>query len=149
MLKTCCIKLLYVRSDSVFKRDFFLHYYSLNFTSSSLLFPWGATKIFRVDRIQGFALIFIVCSEHDDWLAHLSNEIRFFFYCYFGGQEDGHDGEVRQGRQQPDSLRRPPDPNNPMEYCSRVPPPQQAAASAAVPPPTVMVPVGVLKREGK
>lgn len=64
------------------------------------------------------------------------------------GQEEGHDGEVRQGRQQPDSMRRPPDPNNPMEYCSRVPPPQQAAASAAVPPPTVMVPVGVLKREG-
>ncbi|KAG7172243.1 Zinc finger FYVE domain-containing protein 9-like [Homarus americanus] len=64
------------------------------------------------------------------------------------GQEDGHDGDMRQGRQQPDGQRRPPDPNNPMEYCSRVPPPQQVAASATVPPPTVMVPVGVLKREG-
>ena len=36
-----------------------------------------------------------------------------------------------------------------MEYCSRVPPPQQAAAAPPVPPPTVMVPVGVLKREGE
>ncbi|XP_076051266.1 smad anchor for receptor activation isoform X2 [Oratosquilla oratoria] len=41
---------------------------------------------------------------------------------------------------------KPPDPNNPMDYCSRVPPPQQAVPHA--PPPTVMVPVGVLKREG-
>ncbi|CAL4214579.1 unnamed protein product [Meganyctiphanes norvegica] len=39
-----------------------------------------------------------------------------------------------------------PDPNNPMDYCSRVPPAQQV--SAGQPPPTVMVPVGVLKREG-
>ncbi|XP_069952748.1 zinc finger FYVE domain-containing protein 16 isoform X3 [Cherax quadricarinatus] len=64
------------------------------------------------------------------------------------GQDDAHDREIRQSRQQSDSQRHPPDPNNPMEYCSRVPPPQQVAASAAIPPPTVMVPVGVLKREG-
>ncbi|XP_018018336.1 zinc finger FYVE domain-containing protein 16 [Hyalella azteca] len=38
-----------------------------------------------------------------------------------------------------------PDPNNPMEYCSRIPPPQQAGAAGENP--TVMVPVGVLKRE--
>nr|XP_045584492.1 uncharacterized protein LOC123746784 [Procambarus clarkii] len=76
------------------------------------------------------------------------NYIKSCCILTLGGQEDGHDGDARQGRQQPDSQRRPPDPNNPMEYCSRVPPPQQVAASAAVPPPTVMVPVGVLKREG-
>lgn len=39
-------------------------------------------------------------------------------------------------------------PNNPAEYCSTVPPPLQAAAAAALPTPTVMVPVGVLKKEG-
>ncbi|XP_078046416.1 smad anchor for receptor activation isoform X2 [Augochlora pura] len=44
-----------------------------------------------------------------------------------------------QGRQ--------PNPNNPMEYCSTIPPLQQLAGGLP-PPPTVMVPVGVLKREG-
>jgi len=42
---------------------------------------------------------------------------------------------------------RQPNPNNPMEYCSTIPPLQQLAGSLP-PPPTVMVPVGVLKREG-
>ncbi|GAB1600623.1 uncharacterized protein LOC115214902 isoform X1 [Argonauta hians] len=41
---------------------------------------------------------------------------------------------------------RSPNPNNPSEYCSTIPPLQQA--NAHVPMPTVMVPVGVLKREG-
>ncbi|XP_025160355.1 uncharacterized protein LOC105187269 isoform X2 [Harpegnathos saltator] len=40
-----------------------------------------------------------------------------------------------------------PNPNNPMEYCSTIPPLQQLAGGLP-PPPTVMVPVGVLKREG-
>ncbi|XP_015183485.1 PREDICTED: zinc finger FYVE domain-containing protein 9 isoform X2 [Polistes dominula] len=43
---------------------------------------------------------------------------------------------------------RPPNPNNPMEYCSTIPPLQQLAGGLPPPPPTVMVPVGVLKREG-
>lgn len=64
------------------------------------------------------------------------------------GLEDEPDASARSSRQSSDSHRRPPDPNNPMEYCSRVPPPQQVASTSAVPPPTVMVPVGVLKREG-
>lgn len=64
------------------------------------------------------------------------------------GLEDEPDAAARSSRQSSDSHRRPPDPNNPMEYCSRVPPPQQVASTSAVPPPTVMVPVGVLKREG-
>lgn len=34
-----------------------------------------------------------------------------------------------------------------MEYCSTIPPLQQLAGNLP-PPPTVMVPVGVLKREG-
>uniref|UniRef100_A0A6A7G1P4 Zinc finger FYVE domain-containing protein 16-like n=1 Tax=Hirondellea gigas TaxID=1518452 RepID=A0A6A7G1P4_9CRUS len=52
------------------------------------------------------------------------------------------------GYHQPQNSPRSPDPNNPMEYCSRVPPPQQGGAvDADGPAPTVMVPVGVLKRE--
>lgn len=39
-----------------------------------------------------------------------------------------------------------PNPNNPAEYCSTVSPLEQAGA--VVPPPSVMVPVGVLKRQG-
>lgn len=45
-------------------------------------------------------------------------------------------------------LGRQPNPNNPMEYCSTIPPLQQVAGSLHQPPPSVMVPVGVLKREG-
>lgn len=45
------------------------------------------------------------------------------------------------------SQERQPNPNNPMEYCSTIPPLQQLIGGLP-PPPTVMVPVGVLKREG-
>lgn len=41
---------------------------------------------------------------------------------------------------------RSPNPNNPSEYCSTIPPNQQVSSRSL--PPTVMVPVGVLKREG-
>lgn len=47
---------------------------------------------------------------------------------------------------------RPPNPSNPMEYCSTIPPLQQVAelggAASNQPPPSVMVPVGVLKHSG-
>jgi MAD (mothers against decapentaplegic) interacting protein len=46
-------------------------------------------------------------------------------------------------------LGRQPNPNNPMEYCSTIPPLEQAASVLRQPPPSVLVPVGVLKREGK
>lgn len=42
----------------------------------------------------------------------------------------------------------PPNPNNPMEYCSVIPPHQQVAQTNQASPISVMVPVGVLKREG-
>lgn len=45
-------------------------------------------------------------------------------------------------------LGRQPNPNNPMEYCSTIPPLEQAANVLRQPPPSVLVPVGVLKREG-
>ncbi|XP_066996678.2 zinc finger FYVE domain-containing protein 16 [Anabrus simplex] len=45
-------------------------------------------------------------------------------------------------------LGRQPNPNNPMEYCSTIPPLEQAASTSPQPVPSVMVPVGVLKREG-
>ncbi|KAL1117387.1 hypothetical protein AAG570_004713 [Ranatra chinensis] len=47
------------------------------------------------------------------------------------------------------SLGRQPNPNNPMEYCSTIPPLQQAATALLQPPPSVLVPTGVLKREGR
>ncbi|CAH1391923.1 unnamed protein product [Nezara viridula] len=47
------------------------------------------------------------------------------------------------------NLGRQPNPNNPMEYCSTIPPLQQAASTMNQPPPSVLVPTGVLKREGK
>ncbi|XP_036143333.1 uncharacterized protein LOC105832055 isoform X2 [Monomorium pharaonis] len=53
---------------------------------------------------------------------------------------DGNNVNSVQGGRQPN-------PNNPMEYCSTIPPLQQLAGGLP-PPPTVMVPVGVLKREG-
>lgn len=43
---------------------------------------------------------------------------------------------------------RSPNPNNPMEYCSVIPPHQQVASASTATPISVMVPVGVLKREG-
>lgn len=46
-----------------------------------------------------------------------------------------------------DMPARSPNPNNPMEYCSIIPPHQQVTSSASAPI-SVMVPVGVLKREG-
>jgi hypothetical protein len=46
-------------------------------------------------------------------------------------------------------LGRQPNPNNPMEYCSTIPPLEQAASVLRQPPPSVLVPVGVLKREGE
>ncbi|KAF4522111.1 hypothetical protein B566_EDAN012737 [Ephemera danica] len=49
----------------------------------------------------------------------------------------------------PQRLSRSPNPNNPMEYCSTIPPLQQAVGSRNQRPPSVMVPVGVLKREGE
>ncbi|XP_053966503.1 zinc finger FYVE domain-containing protein 9 [Anastrepha ludens] len=42
---------------------------------------------------------------------------------------------------------RSPNPNNPMEYCSTIPPYRQVSAQN-VQPPSVIVPVGVLKKEG-
>ncbi|XP_055857671.1 zinc finger FYVE domain-containing protein 9 isoform X2 [Episyrphus balteatus] len=41
-----------------------------------------------------------------------------------------------------------PNPNNPMEYCSKIPPYRQVNQQAISSYPTVIVPVGVLKKEG-
>lgn len=46
------------------------------------------------------------------------------------------------------TISRQPNPNNPMEYCSTIPPLEQAASAVPQPVPSVLVPVGVLKREG-
>ncbi|EEB15937.1 zinc finger protein FYVE domain-containing protein, putative [Pediculus humanus corporis] len=56
--------------------------------------------------------------------------------------------ELQNDEDSESSPRKRPNPNNPMEYCSTVPPPLQINSSGSQPPPSVMVPVGVLKREG-
>lgn len=48
----------------------------------------------------------------------------------------------------PSPMARSPNPNNPMEYCSVIPPHQQVNQQSTAAPISVMVPVGVLKREG-
>ena len=57
--------------------------------------------------------------------------------------------ELQNDEDSESSPRKRPNPNNPMEYCSTVPPPLQINSSGSQPPPSVMVPVGVLKREGE
>uniref|UniRef100_A0A0P4W5A0 FYVE-type domain-containing protein n=1 Tax=Scylla olivacea TaxID=85551 RepID=A0A0P4W5A0_SCYOL len=94
------------------------------------------------------------CCHHRAALPYMDHkEARVCTSCLQilqSSQDEGAEGsEGRWGSRGEGSSgpRRVPDPNNPMDYCSRVPPPQQAAAAPPVPPPTVMVPVGVLKRE--
>ena len=69
-------------------------------------------------------------------LNHTSNRLKFR-YCVtsVSDGEDGLSGATSY-----------PNPNNPMEYCSRIPPQQQVGEPSGIHP-TVMVPVGVLKRE--
>lgn len=88
---------------------------------------------------------------HLDMTTHTHTHYFFLSVSTTGQEEGGEGSDGRWGSRGEGTTppRRLPDPNNPMEYCSRVPPPQQAAAAPPVPPPTVMVPVGVLKREGK
>lgn len=73
-------------------------------------------------------------------LDYLETEARVCNKCY----------EILCGGDGADSPQRQPNPNNPMEYCSMVPPLQQVSSGSTVTqnPPTVMVPVGVLKRNG-
>ncbi|TRY74841.1 hypothetical protein TCAL_04497 [Tigriopus californicus] len=58
--------------------------------------------------------------------------------------------ESSPGSSSPTQPRAPPNPNNPMDYCSTVPPLEQARSSSSragpSETPSVMVPVGVLKR---
>lgn len=74
------------------------------------------------------------------WTVNVKCLIVFylFFICYLANLSS--ESKSPLGRQ--------PNPNNPMEYCSTIPPLQQAAGSLHQPPPSVLVPVGVLKREG-
>lgn len=70
----------------------------------------------------------LICFEH---LANSSDELNNSIGA-IGGNIRGTDR---------------PNPNNPMEYCSVIPPHQQVSNS--IPSPiSVMVPIGVLKREG-
>lgn len=90
-----------------------------------------------------------ICIQCDILLNSLSN-------IYHGeNDQDGtatgidvaSDIESNQDTSSPNMLRSP-NPNNPMEYCSTIPPLQQVGASSASAQISVMVPVGVLKRDG-
>ncbi|XP_075229394.1 smad anchor for receptor activation isoform X2 [Lycorma delicatula] len=76
-------------------------------------------------------------------LVFMEGEARVCQPCFsiLGKANSSSEGKSPLGRQ--------PNPNNPMEYCSTIPPLQQAAGSLHQPPPSVLVPVGVLKREGR
>lgn len=63
------------------------------------------------------------------------------------GELEPIDSAVDNGNLNNGMVRRP-NPNHPMEYCSTVPPLEQAAPFLSQPPPSVMVPIGVLKRQG-
>ncbi|XP_020295778.1 uncharacterized protein LOC109860825 [Pseudomyrmex gracilis] len=81
-----------------------------------------------------------VCAPCYQLLTKAENEHGINDWSTNYSSYSGHnDINSPQGRQ--------PNPNNPMEYCSTIPPLQQLAGGLP-PPPTVMVPVGVLKREG-
>lgn len=77
-------------------------------------------------------------------------EARVCTACERRLNKDGHDALNSPDDQYQSSDRPtiPPNPNNPMEYCSVIPPHQQVAQSSQASPISVMVPVGVLKREG-
>ncbi|XP_067213787.1 zinc finger FYVE domain-containing protein 16 isoform X4 [Linepithema humile] len=80
-----------------------------------------------------------VCVSCYDLLTKESEQGISDWSTEYNSHANCSDVNSSQGRQ--------PNPNNPMEYCSTIPPLQQLAGSLP-PPPTVMVPVGVLKREG-
>lgn len=70
-------------------------------------------------------------------------------FCFFLDTTASSSSEVSpENRSNPEaSQSRSLNPNNPMEYCSKIPPHQQVS-SPSNQPPSVMVPVGVLKRKG-
>ncbi|XP_043480801.1 zinc finger FYVE domain-containing protein 9 isoform X2 [Leptopilina heterotoma] len=80
-----------------------------------------------------------VCLPCYQLLIKAENEQESGDWSGYSNSASGPGINSPQGRQ--------PNPNNPMEYCSTIPPLQQLVGGLP-PPPTVMVPVGVLKREG-
>ncbi|XP_011198660.2 zinc finger FYVE domain-containing protein 9 [Bactrocera dorsalis] len=68
--------------------------------------------------------------------AGVDNEVASAVVANTNAAADQTEGQVRS-----------PNPNNPMEYCSTIPPYRQVDAQN-IQPPSVIVPVGVLKKEG-
>lgn len=96
-----------------------------------------------------------VCTQCDILLNNLSNGSTFNadgeqdgaatgidIASVIGGGQAAASGSSHSGSQTPN-------PNNPMEYCSTIPPHQQVGVAESLNNPiSVMVPVGVLKRDG-
>ncbi|KAF5280477.1 hypothetical protein FQA39_LY18058 [Lamprigera yunnana] len=89
------------------------------------------------------------CSNKKCKLEYLDSEARVCIKCYnILSKDTNNSGDVSPSSgNSPNHQCIPPNPNNPMEYCSMIPPLQQCGTSNQDPP-TVMVPVGVLKRKG-
>ncbi|XP_050521454.1 zinc finger FYVE domain-containing protein 9 isoform X2 [Daktulosphaira vitifoliae] len=81
------------------------------------------------------------CCNLRAYLTYMNNEVRVCQQCF-------NTLEKAQMKQQISTIKHP-NPNNPMEYCSTVPPLQQVGDSRNQPLPSVLVPVSVLKREGR
>ncbi|XP_039286923.1 uncharacterized protein LOC111051534 isoform X2 [Nilaparvata lugens] len=94
-------------------------------------------------RACGKVLCSKCCSMKAKLLFMEGEEARVCQRCYNILERDGPCDGARS------PLGRQPNPNNPMEYCSTIPPLQQVAGSLPQAPPSVLVPVGVLKREGR
>ncbi|XP_050440718.1 zinc finger FYVE domain-containing protein 9 [Adelges cooleyi] len=75
-------------------------------------------------------------------LSYMNNEGRVCQQCFSTLEK------VSLVKQKSATIKHP-NPNNPMEYCSTVPPLQQVGVSRNQPVPSVLVPVSVLKREGR
>ncbi|XP_037925366.1 LOW QUALITY PROTEIN: zinc finger FYVE domain-containing protein 9 [Hermetia illucens] len=104
-------------------------------------------------RACGLVLCSTCCSQKAklEFLGDI--EVRVCVQCHLILRErttgSNELGQVNMNINENAALNRSPNPNNPMEYCSVIPPHQQVTdAIASSNPISVMVPVGVLKREG-
>ncbi|KAF5284252.1 hypothetical protein FQR65_LT00252 [Abscondita terminalis] len=89
------------------------------------------------------------CCNKKYRLEYLDSEARVCLRCYEAlCVKDASSGEASPSSGNSPNRHVPPNPNNPMEYCSVIPPLQQCSSSNQNPP-TVMVPVGVLKRKDR
>ncbi|XP_073812365.1 smad anchor for receptor activation [Musca autumnalis] len=100
-------------------------------------------------RACGKVLCSVCCSQKFKLEFLTEPESRVCVQCYLilTQRQTGQSSTTNvTGQGAGGSLNRSPNPNNPMEYCSTIPPYRQVSADAKTPP-SVIVPVGVLKKD--